>query len=169
MQIERLEALFYYNEGNLYNAVSRGSAKKDMLTGYITEDGYRRVRVDGQYIYVHQVVWILHEGEIPEGLFIDHIDGDRLNNARYNLRLATPRENQQNKARQQNGTSKYKGVWYDAKKAVWKASIRIEKARYYIGQFRTEEEAAIAYDGIAIEIHGKFAKLNLPGRISASL
>jgi hypothetical protein len=166
MKIERLRALFYYKDGNLYNKISRGSAKKDMVAGYIAEDGYRRVRVDGVYLYIHRIAWILYTNkEIPEDLFIDHIDGNRLNNDINNLRLASSLENQYNKFRQKNGTSIYKGVWFDAKKNFWKASIRLKDKRLYIGQFDTELEAAIAYDKIAIELQGRFAKLNVLTRL----
>lgn len=162
MKLERLKALFYYKDGKLFNKISRGSVRKDTETGYVAEDGYRRARVDGRYYYVHRLVWfLLTNKEVPEDLFIDHIDGNRLNNHIENLRLATSLENQYNKARQSNGTSQYKGVWYDAVKGFWKASIRFQDKRLYIGQFKTELEAAIAYDRLAIEIQGKFAKLNI--------
>lgn len=162
MKIERLKALFYYKNGKIYNKISRGSAKKDKESGYIAEDGYRRVRVDGKYYYIHRLVWfLLTNKEIPDDLFIDHIDGDRQNNHIENLRLATALENQYNKTRQTNGTSNYKGVWFDSVKNCWKASIRFQNKRHYIGQFETEIEAAVAYDRLAIEIQGKFAKLNI--------
>lgn len=162
MKLERLRALFYYEDGVLYNRVSRGSAKQGTAAGYIAEDGYRRVRVDGKYHYIHRLVWILHtEKEVPDGLFIDHINGKRADNRIENLRLATATENQHNKLRQSNGTSNYKGVWFDSKKNVWKAAIRLEAKRYYIGQFNTELEAALAYDALALEFQGPFAKLNV--------
>lgn len=162
MKIERLRALFYTKDGTLFNRISRGSAKKDLEAGYTAEDGYRRVRVDGKYYYVHRIIWWLYTNkEIPEDLFIDHIDGDRINNSIENLRLASSTENQYNKFRQVNSTSKYKGVWFDSVKNYWKASIRLKDKRLYIGQFNTELEAAIAYDKIAIDLQGDFAKLNI--------
>lgn len=163
MNLERINALFELVNGVLVNKVSRGSVKKGAIAGYITEDGYRRVCVDGKYLYVHVIVWKLHGNEIPEGYILDHKDGDRQNNVITNLRLATHTTNQYNKFRQKDGTSKYKGVWYDAKKNVWKASIRLPKERIYLGQYSTELEAAEAYDFVAKEIHGEFAKLNLTG------
>ncbi len=140
MKLERLKALFYYKDGFLYNRISRGSAKKDTLAGYIAEDGYARVRVDGASYYIH---------------------GDRLNNDIDNLRLATSLENQYNKFRQKNGTSQYKGVWFDSARNCWKASIRFKDKRHYIGQFSTELEAALAYDKLAAEIQGRFFKPNI--------
>jgi len=162
MKLERLRALFYCKDGKCYNRISRGSAKKDLEAGYIAEDGYRRVRIDGSYHYIHRVVWMLSTGKaIPDDLFIDHIDGNKLNNSIQNLRLASSLENQYNKFRQTNGSSQFKGVWFDSKKDCWKASIRLKDRRFYIGQFNTEIEAAIAYDKLAIETQGTFAKLNI--------
>lgn len=161
MDIERLKAIFEIKDGRLVNKISRGSAKAGSLAGYVTEDNYRRARVDGKYFYVHIMLWRMEGNSIPDGFMLDHIDGDRQNNVIANLRLATSRENQHNKFRQKEGTSEYKGVWYDAKKSKWKAAIRLPESRLYIGQFETELEAALAYDEIAREIHGEFAKLNI--------
>ena len=162
MKIERLKALFYYKDGKLYNRISRGSARKDTEAGYIAEDGYRRVRIDGKYYYIHRLVWWMRTGkEVPDDLFIDHIDGVRLNNRFENLRLATALENQYNKFRQEGGTSTYKGVWYDTVKCKWKASIRFKEKRHYIGQFDTELDAALAYDAYAKQIQGEFFKPNI--------
>jgi uncharacterized protein YigA (DUF484 family) len=100
-------------------------------------------------------------GEIPIGLFIDHKNGIRSDNWLGNLRLATSRQNQHNKLSQKDTSSKYKGVWWDAKKNYWKASFRFENKRVYLGQFNTELEAAAAYDSHAKQVHGEYAKLNL--------
>jgi len=170
LTLERLRAIFYEYDGVLYNWCTRGKARAHAEAGYIAEDGYRRVCIDKKYYYIHRIVWWMSTGkEVPDDLFIDHIDGNRLNNKIENLRLASALENQYNKARQVNGTSQYKGVWFDAVKNCWKASIRTNDGnRHYIGQFVTELEAAVAYDKLAIQIQGEFAKLNVLDSIAAT-
>lgn len=152
---------FEYSNGELFCKTTRGSVKAGSIAGYTAEDGYRRVCLNGKYFYVHKIIYLLVKGEIPDNCVIDHKDRNKQNNHIDNLRVATHRENQLNKTRQKSGTSTYKGVWFDKKKNVWKASIRSEDKRIYLGQFDTEEDAALYYDIRAIELHGKFANLNI--------
>lgn len=94
----------------------------------------------------------------------DHIDGNGLNNQRSNLRKASPQENQFNRGKIKNTSSKYKGVHCiprlkDGK--IWNAKIMINRRCVQIGRFITEEDAALAYNNKAIELFGEFAKKNL--------
>lgn len=90
-------------------------------------------------------------------IFVDHIDHNGLNNQRNNIRLCSNTENQKNKV--PRGKSKYLGVWYNRNSIVSK--IRINKVQVTIGQgYKTEEEAARAYDAMAKKHHGEFANLN---------
>jgi len=93
-----------------------------------------------------------------EGLVIDHIDGDSLNNQKSNLRHCTHIENGQNKRNKSNSLSKYKGVGKQRNR--YSARIQKDKTPIYIGTFNTEEEAAIAYNEKAKELFGEFAQLN---------
>lgn len=93
---------------------------------------------------------------------IDHIDGNGLNNTRANLRLATPGQNVFNRDKPSSNTSGYKGVhWYEARRK-WQAYIQVEGKRKHLGYHPTAEEAAIAYDIAARELHGEYARLNFP-------
>ena len=91
-------------------------------------------------------------------LVIDHINRNPLDNRRENLRLITRSSNQQNRNKPKNNTSGYKGVWKQGSK--WVAQIRANRKKYTKGLFNTPEEAAMAYNEMAIKLHGNCAVLN---------
>ncbi|MBN1124206.1 MAG: HNH endonuclease [Sedimentisphaerales bacterium] len=97
----------------------------------------------------------------PDGMVVDHIDHNGLNNTRANLRVCTPQQNSRNR-RSQSGRSKYKGISYDKRYKRWKARIRFQNKYIHIGTFRDEARAARAYDAKAAELFGEFACLNFP-------
>lgn len=94
------------------------------------------------------------------GQMVDHADGDGLNNQRCNLRLCNGSQNNANRRLLKPGVSKYKGVRKETHANTWNASIGYHSRRIHIGCFKTEEEAARAYDAKAIELYGEFAFTN---------
>jgi hypothetical protein len=100
--------------------------------------------------------------QAPEGMVVDHIDGNPLNNLRSNLRVCTRVQNQQNvKVRKTIGkTSKYKGVCFDGSRGHWMAYINTNNTRSNLGRFSTEDEAVLAYNAAAAKYHGDYARLN---------
>jgi hypothetical protein len=101
----------------------------------------------------------------PEDLRVDHKDHDTLNNQKFNLRACTIRQNGQNSRRRSNCTSKYKGVSWRRDRTKWQAYIQTENIfgrsmRMHLGCFKTEKEAAQAYDKAASREFGEFAYLN---------
>jgi hypothetical protein len=119
---------------------------------------------DGRYFksdlgYIHRLIAEAEHGFIPEDMFVDHIDGDPLNNRRGNLRVVTKAQNAAN-AKSRGGASQYRGV-YKARSGKWAAQIAKEGQRISLGHYETEEEAAAAYDEAAKELHGEYARLNL--------
>lgn len=121
----------------------------------------------GEY-YLHNEVWErMMDAALPKGFLVDHINGDKLDNRRSNLRLATKSDNEANKKkrRTQGGkapSSKYKGVSkdQDGRKKCWRAIASREGKSYRLGSFYSEEEAARAYNVKALELFGEFALLN---------
>ena len=109
--------------------------------------------------YFHR--W-LFELEAGDKSVVDHIDGNKLNCTRENIRLCTISDNMCNRKKMKmnnKATSKYKGVTF--KNGKWQACCKKDKKNYVLGYFKTEEEAAKAYNDKAKELHQNFAVLNI--------
>lgn len=100
--------------------------------------------------------WIL--GVTDSAVLVDHINGDTLDNRRSNLREATAAENSRNRAPKSDGPG-YKGICRQQNRR-WRACIFADGVWRNIGAFATREEAAVAYDVVAMQLHGEFAWLN---------
>jgi hypothetical protein len=91
---------------------------------------------------------------------IDHINGDRTDNRRENLRRVNDFQNSQNQNISTRNTSGYKGVHWNKTVQKWQANIRAYGKQYFLGYFLNREAAAIGYNEAAKETHGKYACLN---------
>lgn len=109
----------------------------------------------GMQIIMHRYIM-----KAPKGVIVDHIDGNPLNNQRSNLRLCNKSQNGMNRGKQNDNTSGYKGVSWLVNNKKWMAKIQVNTKQIYIGSFNLPEEAAIAYNEMAIKHHGEFAQLN---------
>jgi hypothetical protein len=98
----------------------------------------------------------------PKGMIVDHVNRNKLDNSRANLRICTHRENTRNRAKPIGCASRFKGVCREKKTGKWKAAVRSGPEPVYLGTFDDEVEAARAYDRRAVEVFGEFARLNFP-------
>ena len=122
------------------------------------KDGYaRRWNPDGSNIRMHRHIL----GLTDPSIYVDHIDRDKLNNQRENLRIATFAQNSQNVPKsKENPSSKYKGVTKRINR--WIARCGNGEGGYiYIGTFATEQEAAEAYNKKVLEVYGEGCFLNI--------
>jgi hypothetical protein len=96
----------------------------------------------------------------PDDKEVDHIDGNRLNNQKSNLRLANSSQNKCNRGPRRDNKSGYKGVSWHKQRNKWTARIQAGKKYLSLGLFTSKEEAAKAYNQAAITYQNDFAYLN---------
>lgn len=125
-------------------------------TAQKTDHGFYAMRRDkGRLVLMHRLIC-----NTPEGLVTDHIDGNKLNNQRHNLRPVTQQQNLMNRRGKVRGTSEFKGVWLDRNQSglkKWRSAIRLNGKIKYLGRFYSEAEAGKAYERAAEEYFGEFA------------
>lgn len=153
---KRLKEVFKYEDGKLlWENPTAKWMKKGTEAGFVTKYGYRYAAVDGKHVMVHRLIWLYHFGSLPE--FLDHIDGDRLNNRIENLRPATRAQNNQNARLRKDNKTGQKGVRWREDQQKWHATIKADKKQYHLGYFKDFEDAKNAYLIAAQHLHGKFA------------
>jgi len=111
----------------------------------------------GEYrgVYMHRMILDISEKEQA-----DHINGNGLDNREINLRACSRSENLRNRRGNRNGSSAYKGVYWDSRDKRWTARIKKDGQRISLGMYSDEIEAARAYDVAARDYHGEFARVN---------
>lgn len=141
--------------------VYRWSLKPDHNNFYAKKNYWIRVEGEKKCIQLLMHRFILGLNDQRQ---VDHIDHNGLNNQRTNLRICTHQQNMCNKRSHVNTSSKYVGVSFHKKTKMWRASIKnklIHSSRVNIGSYKTENEAAIAYNKAALDFFGEFANLNV--------
>ena len=129
----------------------KSSAGYAIRTVYIDGKGYKRS--------MHRIV-----ADAPDGVLVDHINRDRLDNRRGNLRYADSQLNAINRSKV--GNRKYRGVYPSGPN--YSARIRHNGDLIHIGNFPTDEDAARAYDTECLRLRGASAILNFPDEQTAA-
>lgn len=127
---QQLQELLYYKDGNLI-------PKSLSTIIYNRKDGYQFI----DRLCFHRLVWIFHNGEIPNNLLVDHIDGNPSNNNIINLQLVTKSQNAMKKKQQITNTSGITGVTWNIRKQKWISYITIMNKRIHLGCYIHKEDA----------------------------
>jgi len=120
-----------------------------------TGRGYAGAYIDGKYIRFHRFLMTA-----PTDLQVDHINLDKCDNRKSNLRLATNAENQRNSGLQINNTSGLKGVSFYKPRNKYRARIKVDGKEIHLGYYISIIEAALSYNHAAKHYFGEFAWLN---------
>lgn len=144
---DRLMELLEYDPQSgvfTWNVRRGGTASAGSVAGFVRNDGYCEIKIDGQIFLSHRLAWLYVHGELPEKK-IDHINEIKGDNRIENLREATHSENQWNiSAARSDSRSKMRGVrlWCGKR---WMARIKVRGKNINLGYFDNPEDARAAY------------------------
>ena len=149
---------------DLNNNEVYGHKHKKYLKKQIHKQGYYYIELrknsKRKIFFLHRLIYEAHNGTIPEGLFIDHIDNNTQNNNIENLRLVTKSQNSFNqKTRKNNLSTGYKCI-YKTKYNTYMVQICKNYKIVYFKTFKTLQEAIINRDIKLKEIHGEYANFD---------
>lgn len=127
---------------------------------YINGYGYvvtHTKRPNRKYIALHNLIAGHQANKKTQ---VDHINNNKLDNRKCNLRISTISQNNANRPAFKNRRSEYRGVYWTTKGQKWTSSIRVNGKTKFLGCFDKPKEAARAYNAVALKCFGEFASLN---------
>ena len=162
--VERLNELFEYRDGCLYWKKSSSPLSRIKVgdkAGTSGSGGYWRIRVDGVMYQAHRLIYAMHNnGSCPD--YIDHVNGNKVDNRIKNLRTATAAQNAHNAKLHKTSTTGIKNVSWSALKNRWKILISVggKRKSWYVEDLELAELVAIEARN---KFHGLFANHGLKG------
>lgn len=127
-----------YKDGGLYWTKPSGPRARVSIgsrVGYVNREGYRVFKFEGDHVKEHRVIWYIHNGEIPEGMEVDHINHKRDDNRVSNLRLVSRSDNMKNTSIRKSNSSGFTGVSWCSTSKKWKAQIQVNGKKISLGYF----------------------------------
>lgn len=158
---ESLRLLFDYDSsGALKWRVSRnGRIRPGSHAGCVSVRLNRcLVRTLGRLHFRYRLIWIWHNGQIPSGMQVDHINRNSLDDRIGNLRLATRSQNMMNAGARKTNKCGLKGTSWCKKTKKWRAATRFDGKHRTLGYFSTPSEAHAAYCEFVTKRHGEYAR-----------
>ena len=141
----------------IFDAVDTDKVKQHRWTvaesGYVETTSY--LKGESVRLRLHRIIV-----DAPDEMVIDHINGNRWDNRRCNLRIATPMDNSHNHKLFITNSSGYTGVSYEKRRGKYAAYIHVDGRKKHLGYFNDPKTAAKAYDQAAVFYYGEFASPN---------
>lgn len=100
-------------------------------------------------------------GEVPENMDVDHINGNKSDNRKSNLRVVTRKQNMHNAPKKANNTTGYKGVHFDSRRGKYRARFKLDGKDCWLGYFENPHDAARMYNFWSKDLFGEYARLNV--------
>lgn len=123
---------------------------------FYNRSGYAETKIKNKILRMQHKVF----GKPSAGFDTDHINQDKLDNRKLNLRFCTRSQNMANRGKASTNTSGFKGVAWNKFNNKWKAQITINYKSMHLGYYKNKIKAAIAYNEAALKYFGEFASLN---------
>lgn len=149
-----------YGDGKLYRKYKNHNHTEGKQCGYVDLRGYVRTKLFSKMTFAHRVIWEMHNGEIPKGMEIDHINGVKHDNRIENLRCVDRWINCKNASMRSDNKSGQTGVSFSKAKNLWMVRIQVNKFTYSLDTPCKEEAVKYAKSVYAAnpeftERHGK--------------
>lgn len=154
---EKLRSVLEYNPDTgifIWKKNISSRALKGNIAGTYA-DGYSNITIDKHIYRAHRLVWLYCFQEWPSE-HLDHINGIKNDNRLDNLREASNIENSYNIKAHKDSSTGIKGIYFNKANNNYRAQIRYNGKTISLGSFKTPEEASLAYNIKAKEIHGEF-------------
>jgi hypothetical protein len=149
----------YTRRGTAFTFDKGDLALVGLHSWHVSKRGYLATKYKGRVVPLHRLLL----GN-PKGMNVDHVNRDKMDNRRRNLRLCTPQENSFNQSIRKTNTTGYIGVSKVKDRHAFEAYIHYCGRKYHIGTFPDEILAARVRDNAAAMLFGSFASLNFPQR-----
>jgi hypothetical protein len=158
---EQMAGLLRYepDTGDFYWRIRRGWVPAGAKAGYLAPDGYVKINVFGWPRKAHRIAWLMVTGKWPaKNIDVDHINRNRSDNRRSNLRLADRSQNMGNSVRHRDSLSGIKGLTWIPSRQKWQVRICVRGKRKTLGHFTSKEQATLIYRQAAAVAFGEFAR-----------
>ena len=152
-----LLSMFTYQNGNLYRKISNSNrVKVGEQVGWLDGKGYLSVSIGSCSLKLHRAIFLMHHGFLPK--YIDHIDGNPLNNKIENLREANRQQNMYNSKLRKNNTSGIKNVFWIKNLNKWHVKFIVNGKSKCFGCYSDISEASAVANQKRLELHKEFAR-----------